>query len=274
VAVVIPPDYAQSRTGSEKGRILTLVDGSDTQSTTHALVSINGIAARMNLESQQELVDLGGTVTPHVVLMFNPQGRTSSFMLPALLAISFGIGYSGNGMRRLVQERAMGNLERLLMTPISYTGLILGKLVPWFFVGILNAIAFLLVMRFGFQVPIRGSLPLLLGSVSIYVATVLALGSWIAAGSKNMGQANGQWAVFTFPSLILSGYVYPIAALPIWLRPISYAMPQTHFIEVMRGICLRGANASELAPHLVYLLVAPVALSVLAAVRFRRHVLD
>jgi ABC-2 type transport system permease protein len=177
-------------------------------------------------------------------------------------------------MRRLVIERAGGQLERLLMTPMNYVGFILGKLVPWFFIGMGNVILFLVAIRWFFDVPIRGDLFLLLVAAALYVATVLSLGSCIAAGARDMGSANTTWSFIVVPAFFVSGYVYPLSALPKWLLPFSYLIPQTHFIEIMRGVCLRGADARELAPHLLYLAVAPIILSLVAAARFHRSILD
>lgn len=273
-AVVIAPDFGRARAAGDTGQFLLLVDGSDSMSSTQAISAISGVAARVNAEVEQEYVEPGPTVSVHTVLLFNPTGRTSSFMLPAVLVLSLATGYSGSAMRRLVMERAGGHLERLVMTPVNALSLIVGKLVPWFVIGMANVVLFLLVMHFAFQVPVRGSVPLLLGAASLYVVTVLSVGLAIAAGAKGMADANTTWAIVMFPAIFLSGYVYPLSSLPKWLLPVSYAMPQTHFLEIMRGICLRGANASELAPELVYLVVAPLFFGITAAIRFKRSILD
>lgn len=274
VAIVVPPSYARTRAAGGTSQLLTLVDGSDSTTSSQAVVSVNGLAARMNIEARQEVVDAGRTVTAHTVLLFNPQGRTSSFMLPAQLSLALAFGYTGNAMRRVLLERTGGHLERLLMTPMSYVGLLVGKLVPWFVMGILNTIVALAVCRWVFDLPIRGDVLVLLGAVVLYTATALSLGSCIAAGAKNLAEANGLFLVVVVPSMMLSGYVFPLSSLPKWLLPISYAMPQTHFIEIMRGLCLRGASAAELAPHLLYFVVAPIVLSLLAGARFRKSIMS
>jgi ABC-2 type transport system permease protein len=272
VAIVIPPDYARTLAAGGDAEILALVDGSDSTSSSQAVAVINGIVARINLEVQDTEGDDLPTVTPHNVLMFNPEGRTVSFMLPGFLAITLGLGFTGIAMRRIVAERAAGNIDRLLMTPLPTTGLIFGKILPYFAIGCLNAAIFLLVIRFGFQVPIRGSLLILTVGTMLYVLTVLTLGAFIAAGAQTIGEANSLYYIVTFPAVMLSGYIFPLSALPKVLLPVSYAMPQTHFIELMRGVCLRGADAKELAPDLLYLVIAPIVLSIAASVRFERSV--
>jgi ABC-2 type transport system permease protein len=228
----------------------------------------------MNLDAQQEIVESVATVTPHNVLLFNPQGDQAAFMLPALLAFILGEAYGQSSMRALVNERAGGQLERLLMTPMSYVGMIVGKLVPWFVISIINVCLFLLVIRWGFHVPMRGNVGLLIAACALYSATILLLGSWVAAGAPNIAAANNRLVMISFPGVFLSGYIFPLYSLPKWLLPVSYALPHTHFIEVMRGVCLRGASATELWVDLAYLIVMPVVLSVLASVRFYRSILQ
>jgi ABC-2 type transport system permease protein len=195
-------------------------------------------------------------------------------MLPGLLAVLLSQFYLFVGAMTITSERDNGNLERLLMTPMNYTALILGKMAPWLAIGVLNAIGFIILSHFGLAVPIRGSIPLLLATMTFYVFTLLTLGAFVGAGSKNGKQAGGSLFYIGFPAIWFSGYIFPVASLPDVLKPISYALPQTHFIEMMRGICLRGANASELAPHFTYLIVAPILLLLGAAYRFSKSIMQ
>lgn len=277
VAIVIPPDYARTRAAGEESRILAIIDGSEQTQSAQAMGAVEGLAAQMNFEMEQELVDDQsdqGTITTHPVMLYNPQGSVANFMLPGLLAIMLGNGYSFFAMNGLTRERDGGNLERLLMTPMNYNGLILGKLAPWFAMGVINSILFLLVIRWGFDVPIRGSLALLMFVVVLFILTSLAFGSFAAAGAKNGGEAMLIWSLVLMPTTMLTGYIFPLSSVPKWLLPISYALPHTHFIELMRGICLRGASAKELAPHILYLIIAPIFLTVGAARRFARSVMQ
>ncbi len=269
-AIVIPPGYGRARAEREPGRLLALVDGSDPVASAQAQGAVTGVATQMNIEAQEERVGGGQSFTTHDVLLFNPEGRTANFMLPALLVVSLGIVLSMGAIRTLVSERTGGYLERILMTPVPYWTFIAGKLVPWFVLGLINSVGFLVVARWGFAVPIRGSLALLVGTTALYVATILAIGAWIASGARTMREAQNIWGLWNFPTVFLTGYVFPLSSLPKWLLPISYALPQTHFIEVMRGVCLRGATARELAVEIAYLTVMPIVVTILAAIRFAR----
>ena len=269
IALVVPPDYARRHGASETTQLLTLVDGSDPVSSAQAMTAISGVASRMNVEAREQNVEYAA-VSAHEILLFNPQGKTALFTLPALLPLGVGMAYSINAMRRLLTERLGGQLERLLMTPVSHLGIIVGQLVPWFCLGLINIAGFLLAARLGFDLPIRGSLFQLFIAGGLFVATMLSIGSCIAAGADNFPNAMRTVVLLNVPALFLSGYVYPISAVPQLLLPISYALPHTHFIEIMRGICLRGATASDLAAHIAYLVCAPVFFSVWAAIRFAR----
>jgi ABC-2 type transport system permease protein len=276
VAIVIPPDYARTRAAGGEARILALVDGSDAASSSQAVLALEGVAARINSNAELEFVqaEVTATVEPHTDLLYNPQRRVAFFMLPGAIAVALGILYSNQVAQGFATEREAGNLERLLMTPMSYTGLILGQVAPWFGLGLLNGIVYLLLTRFGFDVPIRGSTILLLTSVVLYLLTVMAMGAYVGAAAPSANEALRSLRYLILPSMMLSGYIFPISSLPKILLPISYAMPQTHMIEIMRGISLRGATMSELGLHLLYLVLAPIVLTLGAARRFSKAIMQ
>lgn len=276
VAIVIPPDYSRLRAAGAQAQILVLLDGSDGSSSGEAMASLDGMAARISLEARQahpgEVAT--ATVSPHTVLLYNPEGSAPNFMLPGLLAMLLGGAYGMRAMSSLAHERDAGNLERLLMTPMSYSGLILGKLVPWFAIAFANGLIYIVVIRYGFKVPIRGDTLLLIGVTALYTLTIVSLGSYFAASTTSGGEAHGKWHIMLFPATMLSGYLFPLASLPKLLLPIAYAFPHTHFIALMRGICMRGASASELAPHVAYLVSAPIVLTLMSAQRFKGTVMQ
>jgi ABC-2 type transport system permease protein len=270
VAVVIPPDYGRTRAAGRPSQILVLVDGSNAATTDATTASIDGIAARMNFEAQREVVGPVRRIDLHTVLLFNPQARTANYMLPGLFAIMLADWYILFGMLALSGERDGGNLERLLMTPMSYSGLVAGKLAPWCAIGVLNGLISLLVMRFGLGVPLRGDVVLLVTAMGLYLLTCVAIGLFFGASGQKFGEI--WWSYQSFAAFWLSGYVFPRSSLPKVLLVVSSVLPQTHFIEIMHGILLRGASATELAPRLLYLVVAPLLVMFAAARRFARSV--
>jgi ABC-2 type transport system permease protein len=140
--------------------------------------------------------------------------------------------------------------------------------------GVVNSIVYMLIIRWGFDVPIRGSLVVLMLAITLFTLSSLAFGSFAASKAKNAGEAGLIFGIVLLPTTMLTGYVFPLSCVPKFLLPISYALPHTHFIEVMRGVCLRGASLSELAPHLIYLALSPLVLTVLAARRFASSVMQ
>jgi ABC-2 type transport system permease protein len=276
IALVIPYGYGRRRSAHEPAEILTLVDGSDEVASSQATSAIDGVAAQMNVEIGREVLTEErprGVVEARSLLLFNPQGSTAFFMLPGLLALLVSGSYMARTLT-LAQERESGHLDRLLMTPMSYLGLMFGKLVPHFVAAVLNAMLYLLALRWIFGVPVQGSVVLLFVGTVFYVLTVLSAGLFVAANAKSAMDAVMTLNVFTVPATMLTGYIFPLASLPKWVLPVAYAMPETHFIEITRGICLRGAGFVDLAPYFVVLAVAPVLLLIGAARRFARSIGD
>lgn len=271
VALIIPPDYHYHRARGEASSALLLVDASDPVSSGQATASITGLAAQMNYESVGE-PETGTTFNPHSILLFNPQGRTTNYLLPSLLALILSMAYPVLSAQGLIRERDGGNLERLLMTPFNLTGLMLGKLAPYFIIGLFNMLLFILVMRWGFQVPIHGDLGLLGLALVLYLLTILSLGTFIAAGAQSMPDVSARVTTLVTPSTFLSGYIFPLSSIPTVLLPVSYLLPATHMIEVMRGVVLRGAGFMDLLPQFMYLFCAPLVLTFLAARKFRQSV--
>lgn len=275
IALIIPPDFHRDRASRRTARIMALVDGSDSVSSGQALAAIDGMAAQLTVEEVRQASDAElearatVLVEPHSILLFNPTGETSNFMLPALLAFILGNLYVGLSAQALVREREQGTLERLIMTPLDFTGFMLGKLAPYLVIGLANAGGLLLLMTVVFHVPIRGSLLLLYFALALFLLSTLALGVYLAAGISSAQEVGLRQSFLTFPILYLSGYLFPLSSIPKWLLPVSYALPTTHMIEIIRGLALRGAGIEHLWVSLLYLLVAPVILLSLAVRKFK-----
>lgn len=271
VALIVPSDYHLHRARGEPASTLVLVDGSDPVASNQAIASINGLAGQMNVESAGA-ANASPALVPHSIILYNPQGRTSNYLLPSLLAIMVGTAFLMLSANALIRERDRGNLERLLMTPINLTGLMLGKLAPYFIIGLIDVAVFLLVMRWVFLVPINGSMVTLAVAMVLYLLTVLSLGTFLASSARSAAETGGRAALFTLPNFFLSGYIFPLTSIPKFLLPISYLLPATHMISVMRGIVLRGAGFTDLLPDFLYLALAPAVLTVLSARRFAASV--
>lgn len=269
IALVIPPDFHRERARRGSSRILALVDGTDSTASAQALAAIQGMTSHIKVDTERENSQDADSVQPHSMLLFNPKGLTSNFVLPGLLAIILINAYMGLAALALVRERQNGTLERLLMTPMNFTGFMMGKLAPYLLAGLVNGAVLLGAMRWVFRVPIQGNLFLLLVGCAIYLLTVLAVGMYIASNAPNEQAVGMKATQLAMPMMFLCGYIFPLSALPKWLLPVAYLLPPTHMIEIIRGIALRGAGLTDLWVHFLYLVVAPTVLLWGAVRRFK-----
>jgi ABC-2 type transport system permease protein len=274
VAIVIPPGFGRLAGNGEEAQILALVDGTESSTGAQAVTSVQGVAVKLNTEARATSGASAATITAHIDTLFNPQRRLASFMLPGALAILLGLPYARYVAISVVIERQDGNLERLLMTPMSYLAFILGKITPWLVLGAINAALYLAAIHFGIGVPVRGSIVFVALAIVLYLLTILAMAAWVAAGSRTVGGAVDVFSYLMLPSIMISGYIFPVSSLPRLLRIAAYLLPQTHCIEIMRGICLRDASAMDLAPHLGALAVLSILMALSAAARFKRSVME
>ena len=275
VGVVIPPDYHDKRSHGAGAKVLVLIDGSDSTVSAQALAAVTGIAANVSLEEVASQTHGGAGTEPPLstqpIILFNPDGRTANYIIPGLVAIMLQIVAIVLTAIALVRERERGTLEQLLVTPIDPLGLMLGKLAPYLVIGIFETGAILAVMRFGFDVPIRGNLVFLFVMALIYLFALLSLGLFISTRAQTQAQAQQMAQFFFLPSIFLSGYIFPTAGLPWPLYAIGRILPATHMIEIMRGIVLRDAGPRELMPNVIALVVISILL-VWASVRSFRKV--
>lgn len=272
VGVVIPPDYHDKRVRKEGAKVLVLIDGSDSNASSQALASINGLAAQVSIE---EITKNFAKPPPmplavQPIVLFNPDGRTANFIIPGLVAIMLQLVATVLTALAIVREREKGTLEQLLVTPIHPLGLMLGKLAPYLCVGLVEMCAILGAMRFGFDVPIRGNLVFLFVMAIVYLFALLALGLFVSTRAQTQAQAQQMAQMFLLPSIFLSGYIFPASGLPRPLYWIGRVLPATHMIEIMRGVVLRDAGPGDLIVNVLSLIGIGVLLVWASVMRFRK----
>jgi len=271
VGVVIPPDYHDKRARDLPSKVLVLIDGSDSTVSAQALAAVNGLAVQANLEDDARLGNAPpGGLSVQPIILFNPDGRTANYIIPGLIAVIMQIVATILTAVAIVKEREQGTLEQLLVTPLNPLGLMLGKVVPYLVVGFAEMCIILSAMRFAFNVPIRGSLVFLFVMALVYLFALLSLGLFISTVAKTMPQAQQMAQMFMLPSMMLSGYIFPVAGLPPVLYVIGRFLPATHMIEIMRGVVLRDAGPMELLPSVLALVAMCVVLVTLSVRRFRK----
>ncbi len=275
VGVVIPPDFHDKRARHLGAKVLVLIDGSDSTASSQALAAANGIASQVTVE--EITASASGSIAASIpgfsvqpIILFNPDGRTANYIIPGLIAIILQIVATVLTALAIVREREQGTLEQLLVTPVNPLGLMLGKVVPYLVIGVVEMALILTAMRFGFDVPIRGDLVFLFGMATIYLFALLSLGLFISTVAETQAAAMQMAQMFLLPSIFLSGYIFPSSGLPAVLYGIGRVLPATHMIEIMRGVVLRNAGPRELLPNVLALLAISVLLVGMSVRRFKK----
>ena len=273
VGVEIPPEYARRRLAGRPADVLVLIDGSDSTIANQTLSAANGLALSRSVE---ELTRRAGgaepAIRPFPQMLFNPDSRSANLLIPGLVAILLTFSGTILAAFSIVKERERGTLEQLMVTPVSAAGVVLGKLLPYLFLGLLQVAVILFLMVRVFAVPIHGSLPLLLVLSAVYLFALLAMGLLVSAKAHSQAEAIQKAQSFMLPSIFLSGYVFPISALPGFLQVASKALPATHFIAISRGIIIRGAGLVDLWPNVVALLLISAILAAASLRAFQKTV--
>jgi ABC-2 type transport system permease protein len=272
VAIEIPPDYARNLASGRQATVLVLIDGSDSSVATSALAAANGVVLQ---EAVRDLIERSGSeprIEARPIMMFNPDMRSANLLIPGLIAILLTFSGTILSAFAIVKERERGTLEQLMVTPVSPLAVVLGKILPYLGVAYTSLIIVLILMRFLFSVPIYGSVTLLLTLSSVYVLALLSFGLLISSRAKSQMEAMQMAMGIMLPSVLLSGYIFPLPSLPVPLRVISYVLPATHFIKIARGIVIRGATFSDLWEPVLSLLAISTVLIAVSARAFKKTV--
>jgi len=273
VGIEVPPDFARRRTGGEPADVLVLVDGSDSSLVAQSLAAVNGLALVRSLEElarERGVPEQGLRLFPRV--LFNPDSRSANLLLPGLIAILLTFSGTILASFSIVKERERGTLEQLMVTPVSPVAVVLGKLLPYLGVGVVQLAGILLLMTLVFRVPIHGSPLLLVALAVVYLFSLLAAGLVISSRSATQMEAVQAAQSILLPSIFLSGYVFPLSSLPAPLQLAGQLLPATHFIAIARGIVIRGAGFGDLSAHVAALVGLSALLVLLSTRAFRKTV--
>jgi ABC-2 type transport system permease protein len=276
VGIKIPPDYSDRLLANRQATVLVLIDGSDSSIATQSLQVASQVGLTESLARLSTEIQSSGSRTSLLPIevrpkmLFNPDSRSANFIIPGLIAVILQIITTLLTAFSIVREREQGTLEQLLVTPVRPFGLMLGKLVPYGLIGIVETFTVLTVMRLVFDVPIKGSLLLLISLSILFLFTALAIGLLISTKAQSQMQALQLAWLIMLPSVLLSGFMFPRDSMPVVMRVIGNLVPATHFMEIIRGIVLRGATLADLLPEVIILVVMGIALLVLSALRFRK----
>ena len=272
VGIHIPVDYSRRLLSGQTASFLVLVDGSDSSVASQSLNVANAIALRESVERSFTVNALSQplTIEARPKVLFNPDSRSANFLIPGMLAVLIQIMTVMLTALAIVRERERGTLEQLYMTPVRPLGLMIGKIVPYAVVAYAELSIMLFFMRWVFQIPINGSLPLLLLLVIPFLVTMLGLGLLISTRARSQQEAIQAAFGTMLPSIFLSGYIFPIDTMPAFFRGISAILPTTYLIEIFRGIILRGAGFTALWRQTLILSMMGLFLITISALRFRK----
>lgn len=278
VGVIIPPDYSEKiQMGSEKADVNIVVDGtnaniSKTILDAAKLVVANHASVVMN---QVKSVGMPDSLLPIEIrskVLYNPDLKSSYFLIPGILGIIMHMMTILFTSFAIVRERETGTLEQLMVTPIQTGDLMLGKVVPYAVIGFLDMILTLGVMVWFFNISITGSFWFLCFASIIFILTSLGIGLLISTTCQTQVQAIQLTVGILLPSLLLTGFVFPLEPMPWFVKIISYVLPLTYYLDIIRGVIIKGTGLMEFWPQtLILMLLASVMLGI-SIVRFKKQV--
>ncbi len=271
VGIEIPPDYARNLSDNRPSNVLVLIDGSDSTVATAALTAANGVVLFNNVDRMLASSRLAA-VEAHPLMMFNPDMRSANLLIPGLIAILLTFSGTILSAFAIVKERERGTLEQLMVTPVSPLAVVVGKLLPYLILAYAQLIVILILMNLLFRVPIHGSLSLLLLLSPVYLLSLLSVGLLVSSQAKTQMEAMQRAMSVMLPSVLLSGYIFPISALPAPLKVIAHILPATYYIQIARGIVIRGASFQDLWQPVAALLALSVILIAASARAFKKTV--
>ena len=265
IGVVLPVDFDRRVALRSRSAVQLLVDGTDP--------TILGVA------NQLRNIPFAFDVTPESAgwqlvetrPYYNPERRSPVNIIPGLMGVILTMTMILFTAVALVRERERGNLELLINTPLSSTELMVGKVVPYIVIGMLQLALILGVGRLLFDVPVRGSIADLYLASAAFVAANLTLGLLISTAAKTQFQAMQMMVFILLPSILLSGFMFPFDGMPSFARYIGEVLPNTHFIRLTRGIMLRDAGLGEMLPDLLYLIGFTLVAMIIAAARVTKR---
>jgi ABC-2 type transport system permease protein len=281
VALAIPQGYGRAIEAHEPVALQVVADGSDSNSTTVAL----GYATALIGEYAAELASppspaasagqtpAAAAIDLRVRVWFNPQLESRFFMIPGVLALLLLLVTANLAAMAIVREKELGTLEQLNVTPLRRWELIVGKLLPYGVIALIDVLLVTAVAVFWFEVPLRGSFTLLLALSLLYVICTLALGLFISTVSDTQQQAM-MTATFFFltPMIYLSGFIFPIENMPPIIQYATYLIPLRYFLVIVRGIFLKGIGLDLLWPHAAALTAWGAVVLSLAVMRSRKRI--
>lgn len=271
VAVWIPNDFSKNIKTGKNAELQVIVDGSDSNTATIALGYITAIS---ELYSQRIK---GGRITPlidpRVRVWYNPELKSRNYIIPGLIAVIMAVIAALLTSLTIAREWERGTMEQLISTPVKTPELIIGKLLPYFFIGFVDVALSVIMAVFVFEVPLQGNLLLLAVLSSIFLFGGLSLGILISIAAKSQLVASQISMVVTFlPAFLLSGFMYAISNMPKPLQVITHIIPARYFVSILKGIFLKGNTFRFLIIETILLTIFGLMVFALANKKFKKRI--
>ncbi|MEJ2744464.1 MAG: ABC transporter permease [bacterium] len=269
--------FGRDLTGNRSAQVQLILDATDSNSASIILSYANTIIQDYTTEQlkAREAVYLKGRyLYPGVDMRdrawFNENLMSKDYYIPGVIALIITVMSLLLSSMAIVREKEIGTMEQLIVSPLRPIELILGKLTPFGIIAIVEVIMVTILGGWWFQIPMRGSLLLLLGCTVIYLLTSLGVGLFISTFSATQQEAMLATFLFFFPANLLSGFMYPVQNMPVFIQYVTYLNPLRYYLVILRGIFLKGIGIDVLYPQIIALLLMGLAVIIFSALRFRR----
>ena len=278
MALVVPRGFGADLAAGRQAPVMIVVDGSESQSASIGVNYATMIASRYSQKIVFDAFERAAgrgpgpvVLNPEIRVWYNPDLKSRNFMIPGVLGLILMITTTTLASLGLVREREAGTMEQLIVSPIRPRELIVGKLLPFVLIGLIDAVFVLGVARLWFGVPLRGSAPLLLALCLAFMLTTLGTGLFISTISRTQQQAMLTSMFFIMPQMMLSGFVFPVENMPALFQHVTTVIPLRYFLVIIRGIMLKGTGWAELWPQAAALLALGALILGLSVARFKKR---
>lgn len=278
-ALVIPPKFSEHIRAGQKAPVQVIVNGTDPQIVGSVLSATEGLAQsvnqrlevyRTNARGQRPSI---GSVQVEPLIKYNPDRRSAVFIVPGLIGVILTMTMTMFTAMAIARERERGTLEALIVSPARPVEIIVGKILPYVVVGYVQMAMILMVGRWVFDVPIRGSLGLLFALAGAFIVGNLAVGLLFSTVARTQQQAMQMSIFFLLPNILLSGFMFPFSAMPSAVQWLAQALPLTHFVRIVRRILLQDASFPDVAGELHWMLGIVAGLILITLARFKKKLL-
>jgi ABC-2 type transport system permease protein len=278
VGLIIPPDYGDQLARGGSAQVAFVLDGSDPTIASTALSAAQFIGQAHATEIMAERLARRGAafslqppVEVHTQVWYNPDLRTPFFMIPGVIGMILYALTALLTATAIVRERERGTIEQLIVTPIRSWELVVGKLLPYVALALLNTVEVLAIGAWWFRVPVRGDILLIMGVSTLFLMSGLGIGLLASTIANTQQEAMLTVWLTLLPGIFLSGFFFPLEAMPALLRWISYAIPLRYYLVIIRSLLLKGIGLAEIQNEVIALALFGLVIMGAAAFRFRKR---